>query len=191
MFSEWMRGLKVFLLLTFLTGIVYPWVVTISGELWFEKEINGSLAKKNGETVGSELIGQKYESPIYFHGRPSAADYSTVPSGASNLGPTSSLLIQQVQERKEKFLAENELSGETQIPVEMVFASGSGLDPHISVKSAELQINRIAKARQYSEVQKSKLSELVNQLAEKPQFSFFGEERINVLLLNLEVDQLK
>ena len=146
---------------------------------------------KNNIIIGSELIGQQFDSTIYFSSRPSAIGYSPIPSGASNLGPTSSKLLALVDERKALFLENNQLDANTEIPSEMLFASASGLDPHISPEAADLQTNRIAKARSFSPVQRQKLKLLVEKLSEKPQLNLLGESRINVLLLNIQLDELK
>lgn len=124
-----------------------------------------------------------------FH-LPSVIGYNPIPSGASNLGPTSSKLKALVDERKATFLKTNQLGENTQIPSEMLFASASGLDPHISPEAASLQLNRIAKARSFSPVQKQNLKQLVEKLTEKPQLTLLGESRVNVLLLNIQLDEL-
>jgi K+-transporting ATPase ATPase C chain len=130
--------------------------------------------------VGSDLIAQKFESPKYFWPRPSGADYATVPSGASNKGPTAADLKKSIDERRQKFGAD--------APVDLLTASGSGLDPHISPEAAHIQIPRIAAARNVSA---ASIAELVDQTLEGPQFGFLGEPRINVLILNRALDQLR
>lgn len=184
-------SLKLFIFLTVATGIIYPLTVSITGNLFFDRQEEGSLIYENGKLVGSELIAQKFVSDRYFHSRPSAADYGTVASGASNLGPTSSVLIDLVKERRTAFLEFNRLPPTETVPEDMLFASGSGLDPHISKRSAVLQINRIEIVRNFDDNQKSKLSALVESSVEKPQFGFLGEERVNVLKLNIELDKIK
>lgn len=191
MLSELWRSAKIFGLLSVITGIIYPWMITVSGNYFFPDQVEGSVVRSNGKLIGSKWLGQKFESDIYFHSRPSAVEFETIPSGAGNLGPTSQLLISQVEERRVSFLEKNKLSPETEIPVEMLFASGSGLDPHISRRSAELQMNRVADARHFSEEQRLELIQLIKKQTETPQFMIFGEERINVLLLNLAVDAIK
>ena len=184
-------SIKVFLFLTVLTGIIYPLFVTGFAQLLFPAKANGSLIINNNKIIGSKLIGQQFDSAIYFTSRPSAISYNTMPSGGSNYGLTNSKLKQQVIERKQHFIEFNQLDSLTQIPAEMLFASASGLDPHISKQSALLQVNRIANARNFSIAQKLQITDCVNRLTEKPQILVLGEERVNVLLLNLELDKLK
>ncbi len=184
-------SLKIFLFFTVLTGVVYPLFVTGIAQLTFPAKANGSLILKGSKIVGSELIGQQFDSNIYFTSRPSAIGYNPLPSGGSNYGLTNSKLKQQVNEREQQFIAFNQLNSHTNIPSEMLFASASGLDPHISQQAAFLQVNRIAKARNFNEKKIQKLIQCVKSLTEAPQFLVLGEERINVLLLNLEVDKIQ
>ncbi len=177
--------------MTVLLGVVYPLFIAGIAQVCFPDKANGSLIEKNGKIIGSMLVGQQFDSAAYFSSRPSATGYSTLPSGASNLGLTSRKLYDQVKERKEAFIVRNGISPSRKIPSEMLFASASGLDPHISPEAATLQINRIAKTRKFSDQQKWKLQSLVEEMTEKPQFNLFGESRINVLLLNLRLDEMK
>lgn len=156
----------------------------------FPLKVNGSLIIKNNQIIGSELIGQQFDSAIYFTSRPSAISYNPLPSGGSNFGLTNSILKKQVIDRKQEFIEFNQLDSTTEIPSEMLFASASGLDPHISKQSALLQINRIGNARNFSNSQKQRLIDCVIRLTEKPEMMVLGEERVNVLLLNLELDKL-
>jgi len=165
--------------LTVLTGIIYPLAMTGVAQLLFPRQANGSRVMGNGNLVGSELLGQKFESPRYFWPRPSAGDYATVASGASNKGPTSAELKKAIDERRAIF--------GTDAPVDLLTASASGLDPHISPEAARSQVARVAAARNIS-IQK--LSELIDQTIESPQFGFLGEPRVNVLRLNRALDQL-
>lgn len=183
-------SIKIFAVLTVLCGIIYPLFITGIAQLVFPAKANGSLIVQGNKVIGSELIGQKFDSIIYFSSRPSATDYNPLPSGGSNLGPTSSKLKQLVSERTAQFAKFNQLSGSEAIPSEMVFVSASGLDPHISPKAAMLQVDRIVKARNFDNNQKQKLNELIANETESPQFNVFGEKRINVLILNLELDKL-
>ena len=183
-------AIKIFALLTVLCGIAYPLLITGIAQLAFPEKANGSLIVQGNKVIGSKLIGQKFDSIIYFSSRPSATDYNPLPSGGSNLGPTSSKLKQLVADRTAQFAKFNQLSGSEAIPSEMVYASASGLDPHISPKAALLQVERIAKARQFDSSRKQQLLQVINQLAEAPQFSFLGENRVYVLALNLELDKL-
>jgi K+-transporting ATPase ATPase C chain len=183
-------SIKIFAVLTVLCGLAYPLLVTGIAQLAFPEKANGSLILQDNKVVGSELIGQKFDSIIYFSSRPSATDYNALPSGGSNLGPTSSKLKQMVVDRKSQFVEFNQLSASENIPSEILLASASGLDPHISPNAALLQVGRIAKARQFSEEQKQQLVTVINDQTESPQFSFLGETRINVLVLNLALDKL-
>lgn len=183
-------SIKIFALFTILLGLVYPLFITGIAQLTFPEKANGSLIIQNNKLIGSELIGQKFDSTIYFSSRPSVIDYNPLPSGASNLGPTSSKLKQQVADRKELWVKSNPITDPENIPSEMLFASASGLDPHISPKAALLQVDCIAEVRQLSDDTKQKLIQTVKELSESPQFGFLGEDRINVLLLNIELDKL-
>jgi len=183
-------ALRIFLFFTVLTGIIYPLVVTGITQLAFPSKANGSLIVNNHRVLGSELIGQSFDSTAYFTSRPSAIDYQALPSGGSNLGVTSNKLKAQVEARKKQFLTFNGLGNNTVVPSEMLFASASGLDPHISQEAALLQVNRIAGARQLNSAQKQKLFQLIEQHTEKPQFYCLGKKRVNVFLLNLSLDAL-
>ena len=184
-------SLKIFLFFTVLTGVIYPLFVTGIAQLVFPAKANGSLIVKNNQVIGSELIGQQFDSAIYFSSRPSAVAYNPLPSGASNYGLTNDKLKNLVAERRRNFNTFNQLDSLTEIPSEMLFASASGLDPHISPEAALLQVNRIASARNFNADQKQKLIECVKENAEAPQFFFLGESRINVLILNLKLDEMK
>lgn len=161
-----------------LTGVIYPLAITGISQVAFHDKANGSLVGRNGQPVGSELLAQKFESPRYFWPRPSAGDYGTVPSGASNLGPTSAALRSNVTAHAAKLGAN--------APADLLFASGSGLDPHISPEAARFQIARVATARGVSADQ---IAALVEKFVEPPQWGFLGEARVNVLKLNLALDQ--
>jgi len=186
-------SLKIFLFFTLLTGIVYPLLVTGIAQVTFRSKANGSIIVKNNIAIGSELIGQQFDTTIYFSSRPSAIAYNPLPSGGSNYGLTNALLKGQVTDRKHKFIIFNQIkdSNTVVIPSEMLFASASGLDPHISSQAAFLQIDRIAKTRHFSTIQKQKLVQCVKDLTEAPQFLCLGDERVNVLLLNLKIDKIK
>jgi K+-transporting ATPase ATPase C chain len=183
-------SLKIFLFFTILTGIIYPLFVTGIAQVIFPTQANGSLIVKDNKIIGSELIGQQFDSTIYFSSRPSAISYNPLPSGGSNYGLTNVKLKNLVAERKKKFIAFNQLDSLTEIPSEMLFASASGLDPHISPQAALLQVERVAKVRKFSIAQKQKLIKCITEKTEAPQYLFLGEERINVLTLNLELNKL-
>ncbi len=179
----------VLLMMTVLTGLVYPAVVTGIAQLVFPSQANGSLVTVNGKTVGSALIGQPFDGPKYFWGRLSATSpypYNAVNSSGSNLGPTNPALVDEVKARVDALKAAD--PGNTQpIPVDLVTSSGSGLDPDISPDSAYLQVSRVAKARGLAE---DRVRALVAQQAKGPQLGFLGAPRVNVLELNLALDAL-
>jgi potassium-transporting ATPase KdpC subunit len=184
-------ALKMLLAMTILTGIVYPLIITGLSQIVFPVRGNGSLVKIDGRVLGSELIGQRFDSIAYFWSRPSAIDYNPMPSGGSNLGPTSEKLKKQIQNNKNIFILKNMIKDTTRLPVEMITASASGIDPHISPGAALMQVDRIVKARKFDISQKQKVIDLVHNKTEKRQFSIFGEEKINVFHLNLELDKIK
>jgi K+-transporting ATPase ATPase C chain len=170
--------------LTFTLGIAYPLAVTMVARTFFQDQAEGSLLRIQGEIRGSRLIGQKVDSPAYFWPRPSAGDYGTLPASASNLGPTSAALQQAVAERQRRlspYIA-------NPIPPDLLLASGSGLDPHLSPAAALSQVDHVAKARGFSAQQKEELMALVSGHIEGPQLGVLGSPRVNVLLLNLALD---
>jgi len=183
-------SLKLLLIMTILTGLVYPVVMTGLAQITFPSKANGSLIVKDHKIIGSKLIGQKFDSTIYFWSRPSANDYNPIPSSASNYGPTSAVLKQQVEARRHMFAVKNDIRDTISIPKEMIFASGSGLDPDISPEAAMLQLKRVAYGRKFNESQKLKTLMLIKSLTKGPQFSIFGEPRINIFQLNLALDNL-
>jgi len=184
-------SLRIFLVFTLLTGVFYPLFVTGIAQVAFPRKANGSILMKGEQAIGSELIGQQFDSSIYFTSRPSAILYNPLPSGGSNYGLTNIKLETLVNERKHQFIKFNQLDSTVKIPSEMLFASASGLDPHISPEAALLQVERIASVRNFNHSQKQELLGLVTRLTETPWFLCLGEERINVLLLNLETDKIK
>ena len=181
-------GLRITLALTVLTGVLYPCAVTGLSRLLFPRQAGGSLVFRNGQVVGSSLIGQGFTRPEYFHPRPSAAGaegYDASLSSGSNLGPTSRKLFDRVKSSVEQVRAENAaFSGS--IPADMLTASGSGLDPHISPASAQAQIGRVAGARR---ADPARIRELVARFTEGRDLGFLGEPRVNVLALNLALDE--
>ncbi len=185
-------AIRLFLFVTLLTGVAYPLVVTGITQLMFSSKANGSIIYKNNQPIGSALIGQSFDSSeIYFSSRPSAIACNPLPSGGSNLGLTSSKLKEQFSQREKQFTADNRLDSRQEVPSEMLFASASGLDPHISPEAALLQYERICKARHFSTGQAVLLKNIIGQLTEPPQFLCLGQKRINVFLLNLETDKIK
>jgi K+-transporting ATPase ATPase C chain len=187
MFQQLLPAFRMTLVLTVLTGLIYPGVVTGLAQLLFHHQANGSLITANGQVVGSSLIGQSFTKPEYFHGRPSAAGngYDGLSSGGANLGPTNQKLIDRVKKDVADFRKENpDYTGP--IPADLVTTSASGLDPHISVASAEAQIARVAKARGASADQ---IRALVVSNTQGRDLGFLGESRVNVLELNRALDQ--
>lgn len=177
-------------LMTILTGITYPLIIIAVGQIFFNDKANGSLYYKEEKIRGSFLLGQKFIDSTYFHPRPSEIDYNPMPSGASNLGLTSKVLFQQYEERSRNFSLRNSLKSTEQIPSEMLFASASGVDPHISKKAAYLQIPRVAAARNLSKENTLELYKLIDSCAEYPQLGFLGDEVVNVLKLNIKLDNM-
>ena len=186
-----MKGLitsiKMFMVLTLLLGVFYPLAVWSIGLIVFPAMADGSLVFKDGNPVGSELIGQAFDSPGYFHSRPSAAGngYDAAASGGSNLGPTSRKLIDRIKADADGQQQDNTRS---KVPADLVTTSASGLDPNISPAAAAFQVPRIAKERGMTEAE---IESLVSRFTEGRQLGFLGEPRVNVLLLNLELDRTK
>ena len=183
-------ALMTLLIFTVLTGLVYPLVVTGFAQLVFPHQANGSLIVQNGQAAGSTLIGQAFDDPKYFWGRPSATapyPYNASSSSGSNLGPTNPALLKAVKSRITALRAADSTNN-LPIPVDLVTASGSGLDPDISVAAALYQLPRVAKARGLSE---SAVRTLVDKYIQDRQLGFLGEPRVNVLELNLALDEIK
>jgi len=183
--KETSTALKVFIGFSILLGLVYPLSITAIAQLTMPDKANGSLIKINNKIVGSKLIGQEFKGEKYFNSRPSAVDYNAAGSGGSNLGPTSKKLIDLTTERLNQTRKINNISGK--MPADMVLASASGLDPHISIKNALLQIPRISKTRNISE---AKLKELVDKNTDPDFIGIWGQAGVNVLKVNIDLDKL-
>ena len=189
-FSEIVPALRMLIVLTALTGVVYPLAVTGIAQLAFPRAANGSLIVANGKTLGSELIGQPFDDPKYFWSRPSATSpqpYNGASSAASNQGARNPALADAVKDRI-KALRDADPDNKAPVPVDLVTASGSGLDPHISVAAAEYQVARVAKARG---LPPEKIRSLVAEHTEGRTLAVLGEPRVNVLQLNLALDGVR
>ena len=187
MLSEIRPAIVVFVLMSALTGLAYPLVITGVSQVVFPYQANGSLIEQDGKIVGSKLIAQNFDQPHYFWSRPSTASYNGSASTGSNLGPTNTALLDAVKGRVEALKAADPENNRP-VPVDLVTASGSGLDPHISPASAEYQVQRVAKARGLSPEQ---VRDLVAKHTEGRQLGFLGEPRVSVLELNLALDELR
>jgi K+-transporting ATPase ATPase C chain len=183
-------ALVLLIMLSLMTGIVYPAAITSIAYLLFPHQANGSITMRDGVATGSELIGQPFSAPSYFWSRPSATSpvpYNAVASAGSNLGPTNPALADAVNQRVVALKAADQ-DNRLPIPVDLVTASASGLDPHISMAAAHYQIARVARARN---IPVADVERLVRQCAETPTFGILGEARVNVLRLNVELDRLQ
>lgn len=187
MWEQLLPGLRIKLFMTLVLGVAYPLAITGISQLIFPRQSNGSLVAMGGRIAGSELIGQNFTKPEYFHPRPSAAGdkgYDATASNGSQFGPTSQKLIDRVRASIEQFRKENP-EYQSPIPADLVTASASGLDPHISPDSARAQAARVAKARGLSIDQ---VNGLIARHTEGPGLGLLGEPRVNVLMLNLALD---
>lgn len=190
MLRQLIPALRMMALLTLLTGLVYPAIVTGLCQLLFHDKANGSLVERHGQIIGSALIGQNFARPEYFHPRPSAAGsggYDPMASGGSNLGATNRKLLDRVRAAADRFRKENpEYTGP--IPADALTASGSGLDPHITIANAEAQAARVAQARH---LDKPAVDNLIASVEEPRALGLEGEPRVNVLRLNMALDALR
>lgn len=178
-------SLSLLIIMTVLLGLVYPLAMTGAARLLFQKKAKGSLITVEGRIIGSGLIGQNFYSPIYFHGRPSANNYNGTGSGGSNLGPTNKKLINLAVKNAMQVRKENSLPPDAKIPSDLVLASASGLDPHISLDAALIQADRIAGARG---IEKQIIDDLIVQNIERSYWGIFGNPYVNVLKLNMALN---
>jgi K+-transporting ATPase ATPase C chain len=184
------QSIRQTLVWTLITGVLYPFAITAIAQLAFHDKANGSLVERDGKLIGSALLAQQFTGAKYFWSRPSANGYGTGPSGltassGSNHGPTSAQLQTDVRNNAKALREAHKLSADAPVPADLVFASASGLDPHISPEAARFQISRVAAARGMSE---ATVTALVEKFVEPPQWGFLGEARVNVLMLNLALD---
>jgi len=189
MSQQWKPALVLFVLLTVLTGVVYPLLVTVVAQVAFADQANGSLVLRDGAVAGSSLIGQPFDDPKYFWSRPSATApfvYNAEASSGSNLGPLNPALVDAVKARVDALRAADP-DNHAPIPADLVTASGSGLDPHVSPAAARWQVGRVARARG---LDPATVEALVARNTEGRQWGFLGEERVNVLTLNLALDAM-
>lgn len=186
MFRELKAGILITIVFTVLTGLIYPLAITGLAQVIFPRQANGSLIEKNGKVIGSELIGQNFTKPGYFHPRPSAAGngYDATASSGSNLGPTNPALADRLKKSAAEYRTENPTA--TTIPADAITASGSGLDPDITPANAMAQAARVAQARN---VPVERVQQLISQYTDSRTLGIFGEPRTNVLKLNLALDQ--
>lgn len=183
-------ALKLFVLMTVVLGLAYPLFILAIAQMTMKEQANGSLLSQDGLIVGSRLLAQKFTEDRYFWPRPSSTDHSALPSGSSNLGPTSAKLKSEIAERRSR-LAQFNPESKDGVPFELLFASASGLDPHISPKGARFQIDRIAKSRKLDDSKRKQLIEMVETAIDNSNFSLVGMPCINVLQLNLSLDRLE
>jgi len=184
------NSVKWIIFYTLFLGFVYPLIIWVAGQVFWAEKTGGSLVMKDGRIIGSIMLAQDFSSDKYFSSRPSVIAYNPMPSGASNLSVTSRLLSQQVKERAAAFRIRNGLDSLQNIPADMLFASASGADPHISKESAYLQAGRIVRARNFDKFQQDNLFRSIDDLIEYPQFGVFGDPVVNVLKLNIRTDEI-
>ncbi|MBN2201845.1 potassium-transporting ATPase subunit C [bacterium] len=188
--SVWLKAFGLWAALTLLCGGAYPLLVTVVGRLLFPEKAGGSLLRSGEKVVGSSLLARAPAGPGYFRPRPSACSWSTLPSGASNAAPTGAALTDSVRIRRARFQTENEPADGAEVPAEMLCASASGLDPHISVESARLQAGRVARERGLDEKTGAGLQKLIEDRTEPRLWGLFGLPRVNVTLMNFMLDTI-
>jgi K+-transporting ATPase ATPase C chain len=186
---QFKRSILVFAGLSIICGLIYPLAITAVSQVIFPRQSNASIIKQGDKIIGSELIGQQFTSPDYFHGRPSAINppYDASNSSGSNLAPSSAKLLEQVKTRVEQVRKENSLPSNTAVPADLALASASGLDPDISVEAALLQIPRIFRERKIPE---SVVEKIVHQNTENPFLEIWGMPHVNVLRLNIALESI-
>lgn len=185
-------ALKISLTMFVICGLIYPLLMTGLAKVFFPSQASGNLVEKDGKVVGAEMVGQEFTDPRLFHSRPSAVSYNTnkdkdkieLASGSENMAASNPKLKERVEKDIDEFLKENPTVKKEDIPADLITASGSGLDPHISVKAAEVQVDRIAKN---TGISKEKLEKLIKDHTEGKALGIFGEEKVNVLKLNLDL----
>ena len=184
-------GMLLLLFLTVITGFVYPFAIYLIGDQFWGKKANGSLIMRGDTIVGSEILGQKFSSPEYFWGRPSAIDNNPTPSGGSNLNPIGNKFKEIFSSRVDTIRKYHGNIPVEEIPKDLLFASGSGVDPHISAAAAYFQIDRVSRFRHLNESQKLNLKATIDSSIDKRDLFVLGEERVNVLELNMKLSELK
>ncbi len=184
-------SIRILLILTIITGVIYPFAMTQTASVLFTSQANGSLCYQDNKPIGSLLIGQNFTDPKYFHPRPSAVNYQTIPSGASNLGPTSAKLKDLILSRRIELLTEYKNLSYSSIPNDLITSSASGLDPHISVNAAKIQVSGIIKSRNWEKSKEKAVYELIERYSSNQEILNGSEPYVNVLSLNLELDQIK
>jgi potassium-transporting ATPase KdpC subunit len=187
--KELVRSLIVLIVMSLLTGVLYPLIITGISRAGFPRQAQGSLLMTGDTIIGSAIVGQNFSSPRYFRGRPSAIEkaYDAGNSGGSNFGPSNAKFLEEVGGRVETVRKDNGLERTASVPADLVLASASGLDPHVSVEAATIQVKRVANARGVPEPD---VQVLVERFIEMPLFGFLGEKRINILRLNLALDNI-
>jgi len=170
--------IKVFLFLTVIISLIYPISTMFIGKIFFNEQVNGSLVIRDGKIIGSKLIAQEFKSPKYFHPRPSSVEYNPMSSGASNYGPISKKFNEELNQRRKDGLE-----------FDMLFTSGSGLDPHISPEAARSQLNRIIKERAFTNEQNDRLIKLIAKHTTQKTWNILGNDLVNVLELNIDLDK--